>query len=383
MDQHSSSTPKNRSLEARRLDVPGTKIHREPLPATERQGRPLREPRPEGAGHQKAGDQKAGDQKAGDQKTGGQEGFEDNRPSYRVCSRELLSGEVPGGAGLSHTWLRQKNLFAELRALRDARKGKRLRNENLKVRLSPLQEKLLGEALAWSWYRDRSAYLRAAATGRDRLAPVVAKAGTLFFWARAHLGEKVSAGEWENLSNLLRPLFGTEQRSRTEGLREGLRLARRHLRAGQLHAKGKLLGEEGLPLPPEGTYQKPSGALEPAVSVRLSRARKQLIRENAAYSDYDSMSSYVRHMALGWDRNGEVLAQGAAIARWIEEHFGEELGPRQWKRLEDRFHERFGIFLFGAGPSGETDVEGALRRGVEHLLGATLETVAEEAPISL
>jgi hypothetical protein len=346
MNRHS---PTPQGLEARRLSVPGTQVHLEPVPGSSRSGRPLREPRPE------------------------EGGLEKESPE----GKRLLTGEIPSGTGLSHTWLRQKALFAEMRALRDGEERTIVRNDHLKFRLPPLQVALLREAVKSGQYRSCSDYLRAVATGRHRLAHPVAKAGAIFYWACAHVGDEVRTEGWEALRDLLRSLFGMEE------IREVLRLARRHLRAGQLHADGKLASEEDLPPPPEATRQSASSFPEPPISVRLCRARKELIRECASYSRYDGMSSYVVHMALGWDRNERVLAQGVVIARWILKHLGTNVSREQWERLGNVFRQRFDVFLLGAKPCREPDVDGALRRGAEHLLGATLETVAEETEISV
>lgn len=336
-----NTSPTDKGFEARRLDVPGTRVDREPVSATGRDGEPLRKPRPEERG-----------------------------PDGKPPESDLLSGEVPNGTNISNTWLRQRNLFAETRSLRDTVS----RSEQMKVQLTTsLQASLMAETVASSSYRSCSAYLRSVATGRDRLAPIIAKAGALFFWTRACLGEKVRSEDWSDLRSLMQLLTGTEK------IRQGLRRMRRHLRAGQLRSDGNLSGEEDLPADAEKPREKLSGFPEPPISVRLTEARKELIRENAFYSSYGGMSGYAMHMALGWDRNGRVLAQGVAIARWIESHLGSEIGKKQWEQLGSTFRRTFGVFLLGAGPYGETDVDGALRRGAEHLLGATLETVSEEA----
>ena len=83
----------------------------------------------------------------------------------------------------------------------------------MSIRISRLQEMLLGEALAASCYRTQSAYLRAAATGRDRRASVIAKGGAVLFWTLCHLGEEVGPEEWGRLGSLLRPLLGMGEAS--------------------------------------------------------------------------------------------------------------------------------------------------------------------------
>jgi hypothetical protein len=99
------------------------------------------------------------------------------------------------------------------------------------------------------------------------------------------------------------------------------------------------------------------------------------------------MSGFVRHLALGWDRNGEILARCAAIAEWmkgcLKGQVGLEgqVGPEDWKQLDGETHRRFGVYLSGPGASGRVDVEGALRRGARHLLGAAPETFASRVPV--
>ncbi|MCS3679311.1 hypothetical protein GGP72_003261 [Salinibacter ruber] len=259
----------------------------------------------------------------------------------------------------------------------------------MSIRLSRVQAALLAEAVACSRYRSRSAYLRAVATGRDRRAPILAKAGILFFWARAHFGETIGPEEQENLERLGRFLFGIGD------VGEMLALIRRHLRAARLAASGRLGGAESLPPAPERVQQRVGSGLSTEVSIRACRERKRLIRENARYSAYSGMSGFVRHVALGWDRNGEILARCAAIAEWmdgclkgqagLEVQVGlkVQVGPEDWKRLDGETHRRFGVYLSGPGASGRVDVEGALRRGARHLLGAAPETFSSRVPAEL
>jgi hypothetical protein len=364
-----------------------------------------------------------------------------------------MAGRVSSDTGLAHRWLRQRALFAEQRALeRNEKPGERGsgggeprrtdnaaekgattenagrdkngrdktswsqigqveisrvevgnskigRGEPLSLRLKPTQATLLSEEVACSCYRSRSAYLRATATGRDRRAPILGKAGMLFFWTWAYLGEEIclgkensqnegSVGRREALENLSDFLFGLGQ------VGEALTLIQRHLRAAQLSAEDSLEKEEGeqstneklLPVP-ETVQRRLDSSPKLTVSVRVCRERERLIAENVRYSAYDDKSTYARHMAFGWDRNARVLAQCATIAEWMARHWtevsGGRLGPEEWRRLDEAMQRRFGIFLFGPGVSGERDVEGALREGTRHLLGADPKTVAAWMPVEL
>ncbi len=440
----------------RRLSVPGTTVHLEPIPSREpvpagekvsdkedrpprKEGRPLREPRPEAAPYggpssEAASSQDISPRDISPRDTSSRDtSLRDTSPqrpfrrgaAFRPGSAQaelfprprgdspvpgrLMAGAVDSGTGLAHRWLRQRGLFAELRALERSERalegseeagedtgdstgdaaGKVGRGEVLSIRLSRVQAALLAEAVACSRYRSRSAYLRAVATGRDRRGPILAKAGVLFLWARTHFGEPIRLEEQEELGRLGQFLFGTED------VGEMLALIRRHLRAARLAASGRLGGAEGLPPVPERVQQRVGSGLSTEVSTRVCRERKRLIRENAAYSAYSGMSGFIRHLALGWDRNREILARCAAIAEWMDGclkgqaglegqmDLEGQVGPEDWKRLDGETHRRFGVYLSGPGASGRVDVEGALRRGARHLLGAAPETFASRVPAEL
>jgi len=371
----------------------------------------------------------------------------------------ILAEEIPTNIGQPHWALRQRNFFAERRSLLkgslkkgslkaggsggevpsgedpsgdfpgrevpggeapsgDASNG----DPSMSIRISRLQEMLLGEALAASCYRTQSAYLRAAATGRDRRASVIAKSGAVLFWTLCHLGEEVGPEEWGRLGSLLRPLLGMEGGAMgTTGMEEtgveetgaALTLIRRHLLARRLssglQASGGPAPGEVLPPAPEeirkaaweagrtrpeeerteeerpgesisGEISSEETGLSVCISMRIGEERKKLIRENTSHSGYNGMSRYVRHVALGWDRAPSVLAECATIARWVERHLGRPVGQGQWDRLEEMMMEEFGVFLLGSG--GQKDVDHVLREGTCHLLGAPLETIIEETGIS-
>ncbi len=436
-------TTSTEQVRRRRLSVPGTTVHLEPVPSREpvpagekvsdredrpsrRKGRPLREPRPEAAPYDGPSSEAASSRDTSPRDTSPRDtspqrpfrreaAFRPGSAQAELFSRpkgdspmpgRLMTGVIDSGTGLAHRWLRQRGLFGELRALERSGKtggdaefgtGEIGRSEVLSIRLSRVQAALLAEAVACSRYRSRSAYLRAVATGRDRRAPILAKAGVLFFWARAHFGETIGPEEQENLERLGRFLFGIGD------VGEMLALIRRHLRAARLAASGKLGGVESLPPAPERVQQRVGSGLSTEVSTRACQERKRLIRENAAYSAYSGMSGFVRHVALGWDRNGEVLARCAAIAEWMEgcrkqslqdrvegkvapeDQVGlkGQVGPEDWERLDGETYRRFGVYLSGPGASGRADVEGALRRGAWHLLGAAPETFASRVPAEL
>jgi hypothetical protein len=69
----------------------------------------------------------------------------------------------------------------------------------------------------------------------------------------------------------------------------------------------------------------------------------------------------------------------------VEERVGlkGQVGPEDWERLDGETYRRFGVYLSGPGASGRVDVEGALRRGARHLLGAAPKTFASRVPAEL
>ncbi len=486
----------------RRLSIPGTTVHLEPVPSRKpvpsREPVHSREPVSSGRGDSEeatpTGETPVGETPTGEMPEGRplREPMPNEGPfkgpfegpsDQDLSDQGSLAGEASSMTGLAHWWLRQRALFAELRALeqselaeeqdqitrktateasgRDhgeaafdgktafggkishaeinqvqASKSELGREEVLSLRLKPACAALLSEAVACSSYQGRSALLRATATGRDRRAPIIAKAGMLFFWARRYFGKEVSLGNEVSLEKeggeALEALQALS--SFLSGLRrvgEALALIRRHLRAAELSAEEKLkaLDDPSEKLPPvPGTVKKRVSA-DPRLtaSVRVGRERRRLIEENATFSAYGSRSAYIRHMALGWDRNAQVRAQCASVAEWLEscreerafegdstegnptegrstggspaeespaegapaEGSPDEGGPRiqigreDWRRLDRVFQQRFGVFLAGPGPRGKADVDGALRRGTRHLLGTDPETFATRMPAAL
>ncbi|WP_199774304.1 hypothetical protein [Salinibacter altiplanensis] len=456
-----SATTESTTQQARRrrLSAPGTTVHLEPAysgrktssretsgeatPVGEMpEGRPLREPMPSAGPSQGPSAEGPSDQSSSNRdlfsedssSQGAQaklfpsEDFSSKAPSELPSGPGgFLAGEVPSKTGLAHRWLRQRALFAELRALEKSEAGRRNaigsqeetdegeitqvqvgkselgRGEVLKLRLKPACAALLSEAVACSSCRGRSAFLRVTATGRDRRAPIIAKAGMLFFWTRRHFGKEISLGKetssernaGEALRALSSFLFGLQQ------VGEALALIRRHLRAAELKDEGRLEGDgapsEQLPPVPETVQKRAPADLRLTVSVRVSQDRRRLIEENAGYSAYGDKSTYIRQMVLGWDRNARVRTQCAAIAEWMESCWEErnseghstevhprmQIGLEDWRRLDELFRQRFGVFLAAPGPTGKADVEGALRRGTRHLLGADPETFAARVPAAL
>jgi hypothetical protein len=309
-----------------------------------------------------------------------------------------MTGEFSSGTGLAHRWLRQRGLFAELRALEEREKASRDETSGdgngkpVSIRLGQPEATLLSEAVACSHYRHRSAYLQATATGRDRRAPILAKGGLLFCWVRAHLGDKVGPEEQRQLQRFTQFLFGIR-------VEEALALIRRHLRAARLAAGDRLGDGEDLPPVPESVRCRMPQDPSPKASFRVCGERRRLIKENVTHSAYDNMSEYIRHLAFGWDRNAEPRAQCAMIAEWLEDcrkdqqngfdgqsgldgqgGLDGQVGPEEWDQLEEAIHRRFGVFLSGPGAPGQVDVEGALRRGANHLLGAAPERFASRVP---
>lgn len=453
------------------LDLPGSQVHREPMPSVRGEEKSSGEGGASGgstSGEALTGegstDEEHPEEEPSEEKNSGKESrggrpLREPMPDADPGGTWILAEEIPTNIGQPHWALRQRNFFAERRSLLkgflkkgslkaggsggevpsgedpsgdfpgrevpggeapsgDASSG----DASMSIRISRLQEMLLGEALAASCYRTQSAYLRAAATGRDRRASVIAKSGAVLFWTLCHLGEEVGLEEWGRLGSLLRPLLSMEGGGmETTGMEEtgmeqtgvALTLIRRHLLARRLssglQASGGPAPGEVLPPAPEeirkaareagrtrpekerteeerpgeaisGEISSEETGLSVCISMRIGEERKKLIRENALQSSYNGMSRYVRHVALGWDRAPSVLAECATIARWVESHLGRPVEQGQWDRLEETMMEEFGVFLLGSG--GQKDVDHVLREGTCHLLGAPLETIIEETGIS-
>jgi hypothetical protein len=195
-------------------------------------------------------------------------------------------------------------------------------------------------------------------------------------------------GELEGLTQFLLGL---------ENLSDALGLIRRHLQARLAAAESGSEKVDENEIPPSPSSAEASGkadsrdipSVTSSISVRISGPRKEIIRENAANSAHDSMSEYLRHMALGWDRNHGIVAQCDKVARWMVKCLGESSGESsedtieqgQWEKLERHFERHHNVFLFGS--TGEKDPQEILRRGTQHLLGSSVQQVVEETGFSI
>lgn len=349
------------SGEARRFSVPGAEVHCKPVlaEASLAEPRSLLEPLPD----------------LGPENTG------------------LYDSKISSSLGQSSEILRQRNFYAERRALRKKVhpvSGKLGFEASLSFRAGPMMDTLLEESWSHSAYPSRSAYCRAVGTGRDRRAPIVAKGGLFLHWVRCHLGKAEGPEIWTELEEIVEMFFAGAS------LREALRLVRRHLMAvegGSVPSPRGLPDLEGSPRWPalleqarrveRKTRETLSGRRRLSggcsVSARISEERKSLIEENASFSDYENPSAFLRHAVLGWDRDRTVLAQCAVATCWMETCLGSAISREDWRRLDRLMHGRFGTFLLGV--SGNRDPENALKRAEEHLLGTSAETVAAETGI--
>jgi len=353
-------------------------IWREPVPSSPARGRSLWEPRP----------------------TRRPEGLEE----YLFGDEDVL-----GATMQSHASLRRRNLYAERRSRKDSVATSSAEEEaaeeeaseesspeenslgdrggQISFCLSPAMATLLEEAVGQSDYDQKSAYLRATASGRDRRAPIAAKAGIFLHWTFDHLGEEVGEKEWQGLAELTDLLF------EDASLEGALQLARRHLIGSHDPAleQGSSSGKD--PSSPKGTRPpllrrahqleekiraEPAGTgmKDPNCSFRIRKQRKQLLEENAKHAGFASTSEYIRQVMLGQDREETVRVQCGTTLLWIEHYRGQPVGPQEWDHLERLVREQFGFFLFGA--SGESDPSGILERAEEHLLGMGRQAAGEE-----
>ena len=247
----SSETP-SPSGTYRPLDLPGSQVHREPMPSVGGEEKSSGEGGASGGSTSREAltgegstDEEHPEEEPSEEKDSGKESrggrpLREPVPDADPGGTWILAEEIPTNIGQPHWALRQRNFFAERRSLlkgslkaagsggvvpsrafpgREVPGGEAPSGDassedaSMSIRISRLQEMLLGEALAASCYRTQSDYLRAAATGRDRRASVIAKSGAVLFWTLCHLGEEVGLEEWGRLGSLLRPLLGMGEAS--------------------------------------------------------------------------------------------------------------------------------------------------------------------------
>lgn len=343
--ENTSSSPTPSDLGP--LRIPGSQIHREPMPSPQVEKRPSEKLSSEKLSSRESPSESSRGVSGSSERPypdGGARPLRDPVPEVDPGGTELLGPRVSGKMHQSHRWLRLRNLFAEHRFLLKAGKGRggdfregeesegscgedgdgessgrgislpktSLReNSLLNFRTTSLRQMLLREALAASQYRDRSKHLRAALTGRDRRASIVGKGGILFYWVLCHLGEPVGSEEWSQLGDLLRPLLSAEPVTSFLGIGKALRFVRRHLLARQLASEVE-----------SGSGPDPGEVLPPAPE-QIQKARQTAGPRRIIFRDRSTGEVY----------SGENLPKKTSE----EEPFPEEFPPEKHSSREVSF----------------------------------------------
>lgn len=257
-----SSPPSSGNLSS--LDVPGSQIHREPMPSPQVEElsskKPSEDPPSEKSFAESESESSTRSFDSNESLCPDEEArpLREPIPQADPNGTKLLDPKVSSKMHQSHRWLRLRNFFAERRSFLRAKKDRKGDHEEdfevresagreisfpqvsfqeratLSFRATSFRQMILREALAVSQYRTRSQYLRAALTGRDRRASIVGKAGVVFYWVLCHLGEPVGSEAWSQLGGLIKPFLSAELATSSSGVGKALRFVRRHLLARQL-----------------------------------------------------------------------------------------------------------------------------------------------------
>lgn len=121
---------------------------------------------------------------------------------------------------------------------------------------------------------------------------------------------------------------------------------------------------------------KPTGADGTPTSVRLKDKELRHLKECVEKSPYDNISEYIRHVGLGWDRNGSIIARTGIVLKWVQEHMGENIGQKEWEELYIMLDE---VYEHDSeqGPDEESITE-LLEIMASQLLAAKRRMVTEE-----
>lgn len=121
---------------------------------------------------------------------------------------------------------------------------------------------------------------------------------------------------------------------------------------------------------------EPMGADGTPTSVRLRKKELKHLKECVAKSPYENISEYIRHVGLGWDRNGSIIARTGVVLKWVQGHMGETIGEDEWEELYDMLDA---VYVDEARKSPDEEAIGELLETMaSQLLAAKRRVVTEE-----
>lgn len=113
-----------------------------------------------------------------------------------------------------------------------------------------------------------------------------------------------------------------------------------------------------------------------ATSIRLKRKEREFLREIVQHGPYTDISDYIRHAALGWEKDGDMVAASAVVMLWLEQCVGEAIQEDDWSQL----HEALENVLVDEDPRTQSE-EKTLREYIEmfrrHLVEATRQRLGD------
>lgn len=252
--------------------------------------------------------------------------------------------------------------------------GTREEKDSTSFRVSEKEKRLLEECVRHSRHADVSTYVRDLSIGWSRSAPIIAKVGLILHWIRAFWGERVGKNRdrlWDLTKAFFNPALLAEESFSEKMLRKILRLVTSHLLAlrprplqllveqrarlngwdelgtgdglkeigilpdvslPELEQKGELRRAQELREKALGVPTWTEGMRE-TLSVRFADAEREALRKNLEGSSFASISSYVKSVALGWDRDARAVGWAAVIVDWLAGRVGEGIEQPDWQHL--------------------------------------------------
>lgn len=113
-----------------------------------------------------------------------------------------------------------------------------------------------------------------------------------------------------------------------------------------------------------------------ATSIRLKKKEREFLREIVQHGPYTDISDYIRHAALGWEKDGDMVAASAIVMLWLEQRVGETIQDEDWGQL----HQALENVLVNEDPRTQPE-EKTLREYIEmfrrHLIEAARQSLEE------